>query len=141
MMPSGGGPRRTLADYRYLWAAWGLLVFYRAGLALAPFRIVRCALPPLPETEAPAWVLARTRWAVATAARAALGATCLPQAMAANALLSLQGYNSLIRVGVRRSDGALQAHAWLLSSGRVVVRDDGEGLKSFSTIVDIGKPR
>lgn len=139
-MPSGHKGRRTAADYRYLAAAWGLLVFYRLSLALAPFRVVRRTLPASREGAAPSWVLTRTRWAVGAAARVAFGATCLPQALAANALLSLQGYASTIRIGVRRNDvGAIQAHAWLLSGDRVVVGDDGERLESFSTITDIGR--
>ena len=140
-MSSGSKARLTQADYRYLAAAWGLLVFYRLSLALAPFRVVRYALPASRELSAPPWVLARTRWAVAAAAPGAFGATCLPQALAANALLSLQGYASVIRIGVRRGDaGAIQAHAWLVSGDRVVIGDDGERLESFSTITDIGRP-
>ncbi len=140
-MPSGRKGRPTLADCRYLAAAWGLLVFFRAALALAPFRAVRRALPASRERAAPPWVLARTRWAVSAAAPAAFGATCLPQALAANTLLSLQGYASVIRIGVRRGDtGAIQAHAWLLAGDRVVVGDDGERLESFSTLTEIGRP-
>lgn len=139
-MPSAARKRSGFADARYLLATWGLLVFYRLALTVAPYRRVKHALPSAgAATIAPSWVVARTRWAVSRTAKAALGATCLPQALAANALLSFQGYASVIRIGVRRGDdGAVQAHAWVLSEDRVVVGDDGERLDSFTPLTDLG---
>lgn len=139
-MPSARKRGVSLADVRYLTATWALLVFYRIALAFAPYRLVRRVLPvQRTPRSAPSWALARTRWAVSNAARAAFGATCLPQALAANALLSLQGYGSVIRIGVRRGEsGAVQAHAWVLSDDRVVVGDDGECLESFTPLTDLG---
>lgn len=132
--------RRKLADYRFLIFAWGLLAFYRLSLAVAPYRVVKSALPSTPSTTAPGWAIARTRWAVGSAAPLAFGATCLPQAMAANALLALQGYGSVIRIGVRRKeDESVQAHAWVVANDRVVIGDDGEALDSFSPLVDLGR--
>jgi len=137
-MPRANADRLKVADVRYLMATWGLVVFYRTALAIAPYRLVKYALPTGAARVAPPWALARTRWAVSSASRAAFGATCLPQALAANALLSLQGYASVVRIGVRRGqDGAVQAHAWVLSEDRVVV-GDGERLESFTPLTDLG---
>lgn len=132
----------VLADVRYLVIAWLLLAVYRLSLTIWPYRAVSRLLPPPRVAPAPAWAIARTRWAISAAAPAAFRSTCLPQAMAANALLSLQGYASIIRVGVRRGDqGQVQAHAWVLAGGVVVVGDDGERLDSFSPLLDIGTVR
>lgn len=139
-MPRAKANRLKFADVRYLLVAWGLVVFYRAALAIVPYRLVKYALPTAGAASvAPPWALARTRWAVSNASRAAFGATCLPQALAANALLSFQGYASVVRIGVRRGEsGVVQAHAWVLSENRVVVGDDGECLKTFTPLTDLG---
>lgn len=133
-------PGSGFSNIRFLAAAWGLLVFYRLALLVAPYRLVsRVAPSRRTDAVAPAWMLTRTRWAVQTAARRSLGATCLPQAMTAQTLLSLQGFGSLIRVGVRAGPGgSFQAHAWVLSGDVVVVGDDGEQLDSFSSLIDLG---
>jgi hypothetical protein len=139
-MPSrqrnGGG----VANYRYLATSWFLLVFYRLALLAAPYRVVRRALPADRAGAAPDWVVARTRWAVSTAARASFGATCLPQALATKALFSLQGYDATIRIGVRRDEhGKVLAHAWVLSGDAIVIGDDGERLEGFSHMTDLGR--
>ena len=59
-------------------------------------------------------------WAVA-AAGASLGASCLEQGVALTALLSLVRVPAHLVIGVNRSGGALRAHAWVESRGRVVL--------------------
>ena len=55
------------------------------------------------------------------------GATCLtPQALAAQLLLARAGYPSSLRMGARRRDGVLEAHAWLEDGERVVYGARGE---------------
>ena len=140
-MPDGRTSLRALSNSRYLAAAWILLVFFRIGLALAPYRLIKRVLPFTQGETAPAWAQARTRWAIGVASRAAFGATCLPQAMATKALLSLQGYSSFIRVGVRKGEGGvIQAHAWVLSGDDIVIGDEGGGLDSFSPLIDLRGP-
>nr|WP_315051102.1 lasso peptide biosynthesis B2 protein [uncultured Brevundimonas sp.] len=140
-MSSGSRLSTGFAAWRYLAAAWALLFFYRVALAVAPYRLVSRLLPEAKGDVAPGWVQARTRWAIGRTAGAALKATCLPQAMAAQTLLSLQGYSSWIRIGVRRSqDAGIQAHAWVITGDRVVVGDD-ERLDSFSTLIDLRVPK
>ena len=138
-MSERGRLRAGLGAYRYLVASWTVLVFYKTALAAAPYRWVEKVVPAgHPQANAPAWVIARTRWAVSAASKAAFNATCLPQALAGRTLLAMQGYDSVIRIGVRRADdGGVQAHAWLLSGDSVVVGDDGERLDSFSPLTDL----
>lgn len=61
-------------------------------------------------------------WAVTAASHLVPKATCLPQALAARALLHASGHKSILRIGVAKGeDGSLQAHAWVESSGKVVI--------------------
>lgn len=43
--------------------------------------------------------------------------TCLPRALALQALLRRNGIQGELRIGVRREAGALQAHAWIEDAG------------------------
>jgi len=69
-------------------------------------------------------------WAVRAASRYLPGATCLTQAMAAQALLTQAGFPSQIEIGFAKGqdqdedDGALRhvrAHAWVVCYGQVVL--------------------
>ena len=63
-------------------------------------------------------------WAMHHARRVIPHATCLPQAIAAEALLTRGGLPADLRIGVKKTpDGKLTAHAWVESSGRIVVGD------------------
>ena len=62
-------------------------------------------------------------WAVNAAARVVPGRTCLSDALAADVMLCRRGYESALRLGVKkRDDGAvpLQAHAWVECNGSIV---------------------
>jgi hypothetical protein len=122
-------PRRRL-----LFEASAWLVLARLAVALLPFRlIVRCLgvtqvtagdLQATPG-EAPAaddvLLTEAVRWAVDRSARhLPFKAVCLPQAIAAMAMLQRRGIPSRIHFGLRRcvdSDRRLEAHAWLDAGG------------------------
>jgi transglutaminase superfamily protein len=101
----------------------------RFGLWLAPFRILEGAAARIARSrrgapEPAPGDAARVGWAVSSAARFAPGATCLTQALAAEALLRRRGHPVEVRLGVaREDDGRFLAHAWVVSHGRVVVGD------------------
>lgn len=106
--------------------ALALLLVARLALWFLPFAAVRRLLsfsPRLPRT--PAVPAERTAWAVAAAARRLPGPfrDCLPQALAAEAMLKRHGAPAELRIGVRRGSAGRQveAHAWVLSGERVVV--------------------
>lgn len=64
------------------------------------------------------------RWAMHHAQRVVPRATCLPQAVAAEALLTRGGLPAHLQIGVKKtSDGKITAHAWVESDGRIVVGD------------------
>jgi Transglutaminase-like superfamily len=65
----------------------------------------------------------RIGWAVGSAARFVPDATCLPQALTAEAILRRRGHPADLRLGVRRGPDGIEAHAWVESYGRVIVGD------------------
>jgi hypothetical protein len=63
-------------------------------------------------------------WGISLARRVVPHATCLPQALATEALLVRYGYPADLRIGVAKvAAGRLTAHAWVESRGRVMVGD------------------
>jgi hypothetical protein len=52
-------------------------------------------------------------------------AVCLPQAMAAKAMLARRGQGSTLHLGAARASDGLTAHAWLVAGGEIVVGEVG----------------
>jgi cell division inhibitor SulA len=103
-----------------------LLVVARVGLWLMPFATLqrllrRWARPRGGHAE----TAERLAWALAAAARRLPSPfrACLPQALAAQALLRRHGAPAELVIGVRQpaDGGPVQAHAWVMSGERVVV--------------------
>jgi hypothetical protein len=102
-------------------AAW--LCLLRLGLAILPFRLIAPWLgsymaeslqtPLAPAEEAS---VRRISWSIAAAARhLPCKATCLPQALAAHAMLHRRGLSSTIYFGARDAPSTrhgLEFHAW-----------------------------
>ena len=121
------------------WRARGLLaeasahlLAARIRLAVSPFKKIAPALgsfvpptdPRIAERRAPAapeqaQIAEQIRWAVASAARhLPFKAVCLPQAMAAHAMLRKRGIASAVHFGARRTnEKPIDAHAWLDAAG------------------------
>jgi Transglutaminase-like superfamily len=89
-----------------------------------PFRLVAAWLSRAPQTmSCDQALLLRVRRAVTTAARnVPWNAICLPQAIAAKAMLAVRGCGSSFHLGADlNAQGKLTAHAWLVAGGTVVV--------------------
>lgn len=52
--------------------------------------------------------------------RGVMPATCLPQALLLQTLLRRRGHDGQLRIGVRRNEGATDAHAWVEVQGVVI---------------------
>jgi hypothetical protein len=77
----------------------------------------------------------QVRWAMAHAQRVIPGATCLPQALAAESLLTRGGLNAEMQIGVMKTPtGQLTAHAWVESNGRIVVGDLPGGVGVYTRL-------
>jgi hypothetical protein len=110
-------------DLRLLTEAWLLLAVNALRLRFRPTSTLAAALIPA-ET-----VTERSRDETATELTLALGRaaahhivamTCLPRALALRAMLAARGVASVLRIGVRRRDGAIEAHAWIEVDGAAV---------------------
>ena len=112
---------RSLLIRTVLW-----LVATRVALSLLPLRVARSLLAraaraPRRLRRAPP-SKQRIVWAVAVARRVVPYASCLPQALAAEALFTQSGHPVALRIGVVKTGaGRLLAHAWLESDGQIVV--------------------
>jgi len=61
--------------------------------------------------------------------------TCLPQALAAESLLTRGGLPAVLQIGIMKTaDGKLAAHAWVESDGRIVVGDLGRGMRDYTRL-------
>ena len=96
------------------------------ALRLLPFSLLRRLVERAADTPSPPAADESTTQTVAWAIRAAGQflpfATCLPRALSAHLLLRRNGCPSDLKIGVTRDpDGQFLAHAWVESSGRVVI--------------------
>ncbi len=80
--------------------------------------------------------LPKITWAISVMGRFVPKATCLVRALSGQVLLARYGYSSLVKIGVSRSKGEFEAHAWLENDGEVVL---GESETDFVPIRDVGK--
>lgn len=114
--------------------SWGTLVrvlpvvlTVRIALWILPYRVVVRLFEPSSKWAAAdrkvvpreANALVRT---VAWAGRNLLAdRPCLTQAIACRWLLARRGYDSTLRIGVRRDEDGIGAHAWLEIDGRIII--------------------
>jgi hypothetical protein len=66
------------------------------------------------------------------------GGNCLVQSLALDRMLRQRGHATELRIGVRRENGALAAHAWVEHHGRALLE---AGLEQFSTLSEAAAPR
>lgn len=104
-----------------------MLVAVRLGLRLLPYvflrRVVRAMTQRTPKKRSVQHRPDSIAWSVMTASQYVPGAaTCLPRALAAHLLLAQSGHVAQFRIGVARcADGAIEAHAWVETDGKIVV--------------------
>ncbi len=99
----------------------------RLALLTVPFGRIASWLRRSPDT-APydaATVLAVGDAVTIAARNVPWNAVCLPQAMAAKAMLARRGQGSALHLGAAMASDRLTAHAWLVAGGEVVVGEAG----------------
>jgi hypothetical protein len=112
------------ADLLLICEAVLTLALARLIVLTVPFRFIAPWLARVPATGACDEALVkRVRMAVTVAARnVPWNAVCLPQAMAAKAMLARRGCGTSFHLGAGfDKSGKLIAHAWLEAGGKVVV--------------------
>jgi Transglutaminase-like superfamily len=127
------------ADRLLVCEAVAMLALARLIVLILPFRYMVPWLSRAPETDSCDKVLRlRVRNAVTTGARnVPWNAACMPQAMTAKTMLARRGCRSALHLGATiGTNGALIAHAWLVSGGEVVI--GGAGIPSISPLARFG---
>src|SRR5262245_56572141 len=135
--------RLPSGERRLLLEALLLVIGVRLSLWLLPFPSVRAlhrrlARPSI-RARAPDLSAEQVARAVIRAARPVPSAACLPQALAAQTLLSHVGHPVRVQIGVAKGPaGQLEAHAWVESAGRTLVggRDAGRYARLWSIETD-----
>ena len=115
------------------------LALARLIVLAVPFRLIAPWLSRTPETDAcDEALLVAVRMAVTAAARnVPWNAACLPQAMAAKAMLTRRGCGSSFHLGAGfDGQGQLIAHAWLVAGGTIVV--GAAGIASVTPLARFG---
>jgi len=134
-----GWQRRSWLDRALLVEAALWLALARLIVVLVPFRHIAPWLRRHPDAAPahPALPLQVGR-AVATAARhVPWRAVCLPQAIAAKAMLACRGQGAALHLGARIDDrGDIRAHAWLSCQGQIVV--GRAGLAGMTALTQFG---
>ena len=107
----------------------------RLATWLLPFATGRRLLVGKQRAETPNVTLDQITWAMTQAQRVVPRATCLPQALAAESLLTRGGLPADLQIGVMKTpQGKLLAHAWVESDGRIVVGALPEGLGAYTRL-------
>jgi hypothetical protein len=115
------------------------LALARLIVLAVPFRLIAPWLSLTPETDAcDEALVSAVRMAVTVAARnVPWNAACLPQAMAAKAMLTRRGCGSSFHLGAGfDGQGQLIAHAWLVAGGTIVV--GAAGIASVTPLARFG---
>jgi len=104
--------------------AWILLGIISLALSLLPFTTLKKVLTAIgsliPRVDE-GLTEDQLVWAVGTASRYLPKATCLAQALTLQLFLKQSGRQASLHIGVNGSEeGRLNAHAWVVSQGRVL---------------------
>jgi Transglutaminase-like superfamily len=131
--------RISAADRRLVCEAGLILALARLTVLTVPFRVLAPWLRRAPETACcDAQLVRAVGRAITIAARnVPWNAMCLPQALAAKAMLARRGCGSAFHLGATYdSNGNLIAHAWVVAGGQVVVGT--AGIPSMSPLAHFG---
>jgi hypothetical protein len=80
-----------------------------------------------------------TRWIEVASRQHFVRARCLHRSLALHLWLRRDGLPSVLRIGVRKADGALQAHAWVELYGQVV-NDTPAAMATFTLLAPSSAP-
>lgn len=111
--------QRSIFIRSFVWVA-----MYRIGLWVLPFRATKkwtVYNANSVSTDSDHQVVAEIVRGVRFASRYVPYASCLTQALAAKRLLGGYGQSAELKIGVAKSNGDFEAHAWLEIDGRIVL--------------------
>ena len=118
--------RLSLADWFLFIQAWVWLLLFDLGLRTRPFPdlqaiAARLASRPKPSPEQTKNLLHMLRIAVDRGRYNHLyPMTCLRRALTLQRLLAERGVSTELKIGARKDNGQLKAHAWLEYQGQII---------------------
>ncbi len=123
-----------MAERKFLLRAWIGLLACDVALRILPFGTVQRYCSRAAKSGAkPSFDPRRMAELVAAAGRNHLyPMTCLRRSLVLQRLLARHGIGSTLRLGVRKADRELQAHAWLEKDGQVL--ETGAEWSGFQTL-------
>jgi hypothetical protein len=130
----------SASERRLICEAALMLALARLIVLTVPFRFIAPRLQHAPAgASCDQKLLLAVRQAVTIAARnVPWNAVCLPQALAAKAMLTRRGCGSTFHLGATfDNNGKLIAHAWLVAGGQVVV--GAAGIPGMSSLAHLGR--
>ncbi len=114
--------KRSAGDWMCLGEAALLHVFVAAALRIVTYARLQTSLEYIARvrrrTPSP---VSDVTWAISAVGRRMGGTTCLAEAAVAYAMLRRHGHDPRLRIGVRRGESVLEAHAWVECDGAVVM--------------------
>ncbi|WP_053833473.1 lasso peptide biosynthesis B2 protein [Croceibacterium atlanticum] len=114
------------------------LIVIRVVLATSSYRTALRLIEKAPPRRLPDIPVIVIVWAVRHTARLVPRASCLTQALAVRYLLSRIGESCVIRVGMAEGGKRpLDAHAWVIHEGRVLIGGETEEISRFTPLVDL----
>jgi hypothetical protein len=123
----------TVAEGRVLIRALLVVGVARASLWILPIKAVRKVVARA-ATGAAGDSVDQLVWAVRVVSRYLPDATCLPQALSAQALLTHSGFPSQVEMGVAKDElHRFHAHAWVVCQGQVVL--GGQDVERYNSLV------
>jgi Transglutaminase-like superfamily len=96
------------------------LVICRIGIVFFRFECLQRWVTRTKRTKQ-AVPISKLIWAASLGARIIPSSTCLVRALAAGRLLAQNGYKSTLHIGVKRTAGMFEAHAWVEYDGHAII--------------------
>jgi hypothetical protein len=116
--------------------ALAMLTLVRLGLSVFGHKRIRPWVARLASRDGAAVPSPMVCGSVSRMARFIPRATCLTQAVAAQAMLARRGDRTLVSVGVRTGNlGNAEAHAWLVRGGEVLLGGSAEEISSYRPLI------
>ncbi|MDQ1470643.1 MAG: hypothetical protein QOJ99_2123 [Bryobacterales bacterium] len=136
--------RLDATDRRFFTAAFISMLAVRAALLFWPVQRVILSTDSvrLPWLDRNAGKLGQRRVAKRIRQAAVLcggSSTCLSEAIAARFLLARAGFTSELRIGVKKTGGRFEAHAWLECPDNIVIGNPSPEGKQYSRLPSFGR--
>ncbi len=136
-------PRGRLAAIRYIPRSLVIVAATRLVLTFSSLsRLRQWLLPPVAPEHQDLVEVGRVAWSVRLVSYVVPFASCLTQAQACQILLARCGIGSKLCLGVREGrSGGLEAHAWVICDGKLVLGGEPGRVATFRLLSELGPVR